>query len=49
MAGKNTSVLGIYNSREAVEGAVSSLRDAGFRSTDISALFPDKDGSRHRP
>src|SRR5260221_14212037 len=46
MAGKNTSVLGIYDSREAVERAVTSLRDAGFRSTDISVLFPANVGSK---
>jgi hypothetical protein len=46
MAGKNTSVLGIYNSREAVERAVDALREAGFRSTDISVLFPANVGSK---
>jgi hypothetical protein len=46
MAGKNTSVVGIYSSREAVERAVSSLRDAGFRSLDISVLFPANVGSK---
>src|SRR6187401_1311577 len=46
MAGKNTSVLGIYNSREAVERAVDALREAGFRSTDISVLFPQNEGSK---
>jgi uncharacterized membrane protein len=46
MAGKNTSVLGIYNTREGVERAVDSLREAGFRSTDISVLFPANVGSK---
>jgi len=46
MAGKNTSVLGIYDSREAVERAVGALRDAGFRSLDISVLFPANVGSK---
>src|SRR3954468_23162612 len=46
MAGKNTAVFGIYNSRSAAEGAVSALQSAGFRSTDISALFPDNEGTK---
>jgi len=46
MAGKNTSVLGIYQSQEAVERAVTALREAGFRSTDISVLFPANVGSK---
>ncbi len=46
MAGKNTSVLGIYSSYAAVERAVSALKDAGFRNTDISVLFPANVGSK---
>src|SRR3954464_1179031 len=46
MAGKNTAVFGIYNSRSAAEGAVSALQSAGFRSTDVSALFPDNQGTK---
>jgi hypothetical protein len=46
MAGKNTSVLGIYQTQEGVERAVSALRDAGFRSTDISVLFPANVGNK---
>lgn len=41
MAGKNTAVYGLYSSRAAVESAVDTLRDGGFRPEDISVLFPD--------
>src|SRR5690554_5751026 len=33
-------VLGIYPNRASVERGVDALRTAGFRSADISALFP---------
>lgn len=46
MAGKNTAVFGIYKDRLAVEEAVDHLRTAGFRSTDISVLFPDNQGTK---
>src|SRR5262245_12314317 len=46
MAGKNTSVFAIYSGRTAVEEAVDHLRSAGFRSTDISVLFPDNQGTK---
>src|SRR5581483_8166326 len=46
MAGKNTAVFGIYRSRADVEGAVDSLRAGGFRSTDISVLFPENVGTK---
>jgi len=43
---KNTSVFGIYPTRNAAEEAVDALRRAGFRSTDISALLPDNAGTK---
>lgn len=46
MAGKNTAVFGIYPSRLEVEEAVDRLRRAGFRGTDISALFQDNLGTK---
>jgi len=46
MAGKNTAVFGIFPSRPAVEEAVEHLRTAGFRSTDISVLFQDNQGTK---
>jgi ActD protein len=46
MAGKNTAAFGIYPTRSSVENAVDSLRDAGFRNTDISILFPENEGTK---
>jgi hypothetical protein len=46
MSGKNTAVFGIYPDRPAVEEAVDHLRTAGFRSTDISVLFSDNQGTK---
>jgi len=46
MAGKNTAVFGIYQNQAAVERAVESLKDAGFRNTDISVLFPENTGTK---
>jgi hypothetical protein len=42
----NTAVFGIYASYSAVEMAVDALRQAGFRSTDISVLFPENVGTK---
>lgn len=46
MAGKNTAAFGIYKNRTGVESAVDSLRQAEFRNTDISVLFPDNQGTK---
>ena len=46
MAGKNTAVFGIYPNRTAVENAVDTLKVEGFRSTDISVLFPENVGTK---
>jgi hypothetical protein len=46
MSGKNTAVFGIYHTRDAAEEAVDALRNAHFRNTDISALFPDNAGTK---
>jgi hypothetical protein len=43
---KNTAVFGIYSGSEAAERGVSVLRDAGFRATDISVLFPANVGTK---
>lgn len=42
----NTAVFGIYNTRDLVANAVDKLRATGFRNTDISALFPENEGSK---
>lgn len=46
MAGKNTAAFGIYKSRAGAESAVDALRQAEFRNTDISVLFPDNQGTK---
>jgi hypothetical protein len=46
MAHKNTAVLGIYTNYSSVENAVDNLKTAGFRNTDISVLFPHKEGTK---
>jgi hypothetical protein len=43
---KDIAVFGIFRDRASLENAVSSLKGAGFRSTDISALFPDNSGTK---
>jgi hypothetical protein len=45
MASKK-AVVGIVSSQTQAENIVSSLQTAGFSRNDISALFPDKQGTR---
>jgi hypothetical protein len=42
----NTAVFGIYRTRTEVSNAVEALRNAGYRNTDISALFPENIGTK---
>jgi hypothetical protein len=46
MAGKNTSVFGIYTSYTNVENGVDGLKAAGFSNRDISVLFPESAGTK---
>ena len=46
MAGKNTSVFGICRSVSQLEQTVDELKRAGYRSDDISVLFPDTESTR---
>jgi hypothetical protein len=46
MAGKNTAVFGLYRNRAGVERAVDTLKQDGFRNTDISVLFPENVGTK---
>src|ERR1700738_995311 len=46
MAGKNTAVYGIYRDVAQVERAVDTLREQGFRNTDISVLLPENEGTK---
>jgi len=43
---KNTAVFGIYPTRTAVEAALSSLQNAGYRATDLSILIPENIGNK---
>lgn len=43
---KNTAVFGIYRDQAMLENAVDTLRQEGFRSTDISVLFPENEGTK---
>jgi len=45
-ARKNIAVFGIYPDQLTAEDGVDSLKDSGFRSTDISVLFPDNQGTK---
>jgi hypothetical protein len=42
----NTSVFGIYRTRDEAAEGVDALRTAGFRKTDISALLPENAGNK---
>lgn len=46
MAVKNIAVFGIYPDQLTAEDAVETLKDTGFRNTDISVLFPDNQGTK---
>jgi hypothetical protein len=46
MAGKERAVLGIYPNYSSLEYAVEVLKEAGFRNSDISVLFPERAGSK---
>jgi hypothetical protein len=43
---KNIAVYGIYPSRLSVEEAVDHLKHNNFRSSDISVLFPENEGTK---
>ena len=43
---KNTSAFAIYSDQHTVAEAVDALRQAGFRNTDISVLFPENSGTK---
>lgn len=46
MAGKQTSVFGIYQTRHQAETSVDRLLAAGFSNDDISVLLPDLQSSK---
>jgi hypothetical protein len=43
---KNIAVFGIYRTRQNVEEAVTALKNADFRNTDISVLFSENLGTK---
>ena len=43
---RNTSVIGIYPDRTTVSDAINVLQKAGYRTTDISVLSSDNQGSK---
>jgi hypothetical protein len=45
MSGKNKAVFGIYLDRAGAERAVETVKAAGFSNSDISALFPQNEGT----
>jgi hypothetical protein len=45
MAEQNTAVFGIFSDRLATADAIESLKTAGFRNTDILAVYPDEIGT----
>jgi hypothetical protein len=46
MAGKNTSVFGIFDDRVQAEHGVDKLLESGYRNEDISALLPENVGTK---
>lgn len=46
MAGRNISAFGIYSDQKVVTDAMEALKAAGFRSTDMSVLYPENLGSK---
>jgi hypothetical protein len=45
MGDRISAAFGIFSDRLSTEGAIETLRAAGFRNTDISSLFPDDLGT----
>jgi len=43
---KNQSAFGIYSDQATVTDAIDALKNGGFRSTDISVLYPENLGSK---
>jgi ActD protein len=46
MAGKNTTVFGIFRDEVHVVSGIDRLMQAGFRNEDISVLLPDNEGTK---
>jgi hypothetical protein len=46
MAGKNTSAFGIYRNEASLRNGIETLEREGFRTTDMSVLFPANQGTK---
>jgi len=46
MAASNISAFGVYPDETVVNEAITALKTAGFRDTDVSVLFPENLGSK---
>jgi hypothetical protein len=46
MAGKNTAAFGIYPDEASLRNGVQTLEQNGFRTTDLSVLFPENAGTK---
>lgn len=46
MAGKNTAAFGIYPDEGSLRIGIETLQQNGFRTTDISVLFPHNEGTK---
>jgi hypothetical protein len=46
MAGKNTAAFGIYHDEARLRHGIETLEGEGFRTTDISILFPENVGTK---
>src|SRR6266516_4298382 len=42
----NTAVFGIFADRASTENAIAALKEAGFRTTDVSVLVPENTGTK---
>jgi hypothetical protein len=46
MAGKNTAAFGIYSNEAQLRSGVETLEREGFRTADMSVLFPANEGTK---
>jgi hypothetical protein len=46
MSNNKTAVFAIFKERDQVEHAINNLKASDFCNTDISVLFPDKEGTK---
>lgn len=47
MATRNISAFGIYSDQKSITEAMEALKAGGFRTTDISVLYPENLGSKN--